>query len=250
MIWSDTVTNIYNALLASSVYNAQTSTTPDNLCLLVLNQAKDWLCMYKPWRDLRVTVQLPLDAQRKVTLPTDCGAIQFVYVDPAGIGKPMYVYTLNANDVSRRYTEEVTYDSITGIQTRKIAFPPTVYIPQNPYVVYSKVVEDYTQADIDTATKKCFFPINIMLVVAKKIFQDYYGVPANQDPNWINARVAEELRMFEAYAYLNNMALEMSIKDQFGNPVFIQGMSMSGRRQGVNRPSPFLPATLFTGGTM
>jgi hypothetical protein len=218
--------------------------------LTVYNQAQDWLCFYKPWRDLRVVTQLTLDSYRKITMPSDYGMALFVYTDPSNIGKPMYFYTLNDNDVARRYTEEVTIDSTTGARTIKFAFPPTVFIPSNPYVVYSKVLANATQDEVTAATKLSFYPLGLMLVVAKKILQDYYGVAANQDPNWINLRVAEELRMFEGYAYNNNMTLDLAVKDRFGNPVFIQGASLDGSKPRLNRPSPFLPSTLFSGGTM
>ena len=248
MIWRDTISDIITAMNTSAVYNASRTTTPNNLVLIVFNQAQDWLCMYKPWRDLRATVQIPLDSQRMCTLPDDFGSMIMVYTDPSNIGKPMYFYTLNDNDVARRYTDVVEQNG-DGTQYRKIAFPPTTYIPSNPYIVYSKAVPSATQADVYHG-KKSFFPINVMLVVAKKIFQDYYGVAANQDPNWINLRVQEELRMFEGYAYNNNVALDMAVKDRFGNPVFIMGSSLDGSRPRLNRPSPFLPSTLFSGGTL
>jgi hypothetical protein len=249
MIWRDTIADILTAISGASVYNTSRTTTPADLISLVYNQAQDWLCMYKPWRDLRVTVQIPIDSQRKCQLPDDFGCMIMVYTDPSNIGKPMYFYTLNDNDVARRYTDEISIDNSTGIITRKIAFPPTVYIPSNPYIVYSKALPNIVEAD-KTNGKVSFFPMNIMLVVAKKLLQDYYGVAANQDPNWINLRVNEEIKMFEGYAYNNNVALDMAIKDRFGNPVFIQGGSLDGSRPRLNRPSPFLPSTLFSGGTM
>jgi hypothetical protein len=249
MVWKDKISDILVAINAQSVYNANRSTTPARLDIIVYNQAQDWLCMYKPWRDLRVVTQLTLDNDRKVTMPADFGCCQFVYTDPSNIGKPMYFYTLNDNDVARRYTEEVTVDGTTGTRTIKFCFPPTVFIPSNPYVVYSKVLDNITSAD-DTSNKYSFFPINVMLVVVKKILQDYYGVPANQDPNWINQRVREELRIFEGYAYNNNVAMDWSVKDRFGNPVFIQGTSLDGSKPRLNRPSPFLPSTFYSGGTM
>jgi hypothetical protein len=249
MIWKDKISDILALINAQAVYNTNRSTTPIRLDIKVFNQAQDWLCMYKPWRDLRVVAQLTLDSQRKITLPADYGYCLFVYTDPANIGKPMYYYTLYDNDVARRYSEEVTVDGTTGVRTIKFAFPPTVFIPSNPYVVYCKTLDEATTAD-DTSNKISFFPLNVMLVVAKKILQDYYGVAANQDPNWINQRVQEELRIFEGYAYNNNVALDMSVKDRFGNPVFIQGMSLDGSKPRLNRPSPFLPSTLFSGGTL
>jgi hypothetical protein len=246
-IWNDTVDSVLQCIRGSSIYNANRSNVPVNLDLIVLNQAKDWLCMVKPWRDLRTDAQIPLDVERKCTLPADFGSMIMVYTDPSNIGKPMYWYTLNDNDVSRRYTEEVTTDSSTGAFTRKIAFPPTVFIPSTPHIVYSKVVPDYTTND---SGKICIFPKNIMTVVAKKMFQDYYGVSANQDPQWINMRVAEELKLLESYAYNNNVALDMAVKDRFGNPVFIPGASFDGSNPRLNRPSPFLPSTLWSGGTI
>jgi hypothetical protein len=248
MIWQDKISDILEAINAQSLYNTSRDTTPSNLGLIVYNQAQDALCMYKPWRDLRVTVQLPLDSERKVTLPADYGCVIMVYTDPANIGKPMYFYTPNSNDVATCYTEEATQDAVTGVRTLKFAFPPTVFIPQNPYVVYSKSLPSATQADSD-AGKFSFFPINIMLVMVKKILQDYYGQIAHQDPNWINLRLVEELKMFEGYAYNNNVALDLAIKDRFGNPVFIQGMSLNGQKPRLNRPTPFYPSTFFSGGT-
>ena len=249
MIWHDTIKNILDAINYSSIYNPQRSTLPANFDIFVYNQAQDWLCMYKPWRDLRVVTQLTLSSDRKITMPSDFGCTIFVYTDPANIGKPMYFYYLNHNDVTMRYTEEVAYNATTGARTIVFAFPPTVFIPQNPYVVYSKVLANATSAEKTAGTKYSFFPMTIMLVVVKKILQDYYGVPANQDPNWINKRVEEEIKMLEGYAYNNNMSLDLSIKDRFGNPVFIQSLSLDGSKPRIARPSPYLPATIFSGGT-
>lgn len=248
MIWSDTIGDILTAINASSIYNTARTTTPANFDIVLYNQAQDWLCMYKPWRDLRVVAQLTLDANRAITLPSDFGEARFSYTDPAGIGKPMYFYYLNHNDVAMRYTENVTTDGTTGAKTIKFQFPPTVFIPQNPYVVYSKVLPNVTVAD-RTSGKFSFFPINIMLAVVRKIRQDYYGIAGNEDPNRIDKRLEEELRMFEAYAYQSNTPLDLSIHDRFGNPVFITGMSLDGSKPRLSRPSPFLPSTFFSGGT-
>jgi hypothetical protein len=250
MIWNDKIADIYAMINASSVYNTNRSTTPASLGLIILNQAKDWLCMYKPWRDLRVKTQIVMDSTRRITLPSDCGLVMSVFTDPAGIGKPMWWYTLYDNDVGKRYEEEVTQDAVTGVFTRKLVWPPTVYIPATPYIIYSKILSDYTASDVAAgSTKISFYPMTLMLSVAKKMLQDMYGVAANQDPNWINNRQFEELRMFEAYAYDNNMALDMSVKDRFGNPVYIPGMSLNGTQPRLSRPSPFLPSTFFSGGT-
>jgi hypothetical protein len=257
MIWNDTIADIVAAINGQSVFNASRSTTPSDLGLKVFNQTQDWLCMYKPWRDLRVTVQLTPDTAKKITMPADYGCCLFVYTDPAGIGKPMYFYTLNDNNVAMRYTEEASQDAVTGTRILKFVFPATTFLPANPYVVYSKAIPSAVLADLSPVTvdgntfyKKSFFPINIVLITAKKLFQDWYGQSANQDPNWIEKRFAEEMRIFEGYAYNNNVALDMAVKDRFGSPVFIPGTSLDGSRSRVNRPSPYVPATLWTGGTM
>jgi len=249
VIWSDKIKTVYEAILGVSTFNAARSTTPANLGLIVLNQAKDWLCMYKPWRDQRVKVQLTPDSDKKITLPDDFGCVINVHTDPSNIGKPQYFYTLNNNNVALRYSEEVSQDAVTGVHTRKFVFATTTPLPADPYLVYSKVLADYTIDDVQAETKISFFPLTIMLVVARKIFQDYYGVPAKLDPNWINKRVEEELKMLEGYAYNTNVALDMSVKDRFGNPVFLGGASLSGRRLPQSRPSPYLRSTLCTGGT-
>jgi hypothetical protein len=246
MIWNDKIGDILTLINAGSVYNTNRSTTPSDFQYAIFNQAQDWLCMYKAWRDLRVDVAIVPDVNRQITLPADFGCCIFVYTDPSGIGKPMYFYTLNDNDIARRYTEIVTRDGTTGAYTRKFAFGATTPVLGNPHVVYSKILDNVTVADI---AKISFFPMTIMLIVAKKILQDFYGVPANQDPNWINQRVQEEIRMLEGYAYNNNVALDMSVHDRFGNPVFITGTSLDGSKPRMNRPSPFLPSTMFTGGT-
>jgi hypothetical protein len=248
MLWRDKISDILIAINAQSVYNTARTTTPSNLGLVVYNQAQDWLCMYKPWRDLRVKIQLALDNERKITMPDDFGCVIDVYTDPANIGKPMCFYYLNCADVAMRYTEEATQDDITGVRTLKFAFPPTVFVPQNPYVEYSKALPNVTQEIADTG-KYSFFPLNVMLVTVKKILQDYYGVAANQDLNWITLRVVEEVGLLESYAYNNNSPLDLTIKDRFGNPVFIQGMGLNGQKPRLSRPSPFLPSTFWSGGT-
>jgi hypothetical protein len=248
-IWADKISDIVALINASSVYNTNRSTTPGSLGLMVYNQAQDYLCMVKAWRDLRVDAELTLDSDRKITMPTDFGCCIFVYTDPGNVGKPMFRYYPNDNNVALRYTEDVTYNSTTGARTIKYAFPTFVYIPCNPHVVYSKRLDNATADEVTAATKLSFFPQGVMLAVAKKILQDYYGVPANEDPKWINQRVAEEIQLLSQYAYQNNTPLDLSIHDKFGNPVFIGGMSMDGGRPRVNQPNPFKPSTMFTGGT-
>jgi hypothetical protein len=246
VIWQDKIADILEMVNGQSIYNVNTNTAPSNLGLKIINQAKDWLCMYKPWRDLLVLYQTTFDpATREMTLPADFGMIVEVYTDPSNIGKPMWVYTLRDNDVSKRYDEKTDYTAAAGF-TRKLVWPPTVFIPQSPWIRYSKVLADYT----GTGTEYSFFPMSLMLITCKKFLQDFYGVPANQDPKWIMQRVMEELRLFEGYAYQSNASMDPAIKDMFGNPIRILGASLDGSQQRMTSPSPFLPSTFYTGGSM
>jgi hypothetical protein len=249
-IWSNTIADIVSCINGQSVYNTARTTTPSNLGLSVYNQAQDYLCMTKHWRDLRVDTQLSLDSDNAVTLPDDFGVCEYVYTDPSSIGKPMMYYYPYHADISRRYTIETTFDDDTGVRTIKFTFPEQGAISANPHVVYQKKLADATQAEVEAATKFSFFPKTLMLVTAKKMLQDYYGVPANQDPNWINGRVEEELKKFEAYAVNDNAPLDLTPHDEYGNAIFIPGFSLDGSGPRLGRTSPYLPSTLFTGGTM
>jgi hypothetical protein len=247
MIWQDKISDILDMVNGQSFFNVNTNTAPANLGLKIINMAKDWLCMYKPWRDLLVLYQATFNpATRVMTLPDDYGQIVEVYTDPSNIGKPMWVYTLRDNDVAKRYDEQGTYTPAAGF-VRQLEWPPTVFIPQNPWIRYSKVLADYAGPP---TVEISFFPITVMLVVCKKFLQDFYGVPANQDPKWIQQRVMEEIRVLEGYAYQNNTSMDPAIKDMFGNPIRILGASMDGSQQRMTSPSPFLPSTFYTGGSM
>jgi hypothetical protein len=220
MIWQDKIADILEMVNGQSIYNTSLDNMPSNLGLKVVNMAKDWLCMYKPWRDLLVLYQPVFDlATRIMTLPANYGQIVEVYTDPSNIALGF---------------------------TRQLQWPPTVFIPQTPWIRYSRVLDDYT----GTGTEFSFFPMGLMLVTCKKILQDFYGVPAKQDPKWIQQRVLEEIRVFGGYAYQNNVSMDPAIKDMFGNPIRILGASLDGSQQRMTSPSPFLPSTLYTGGTM
>lgn len=246
MIGRDTIASVIECINAQSVYNTARTTTPINLGLVIYNQTQDMIVMAGTFRDMVRDVQLVPDADRKVTLPSDFGKALTVYIDESGLGKPSRFYYLNANDVHERYTEEVTIDSTTGVFTRKFVFPSSAYLPVNPHLEYTIVLENATQEDIDTGTKYSFFPKNLMLVGAKKILQDYYGISANQDPNWITSRYREELDAYSKYTTDSNDVLRWELHDSYGNNVAILGAPMDGSG-GAYVPYTN-PATLMSGG--
>jgi hypothetical protein len=218
------------------MFNTARTTTPTNLGLLVYNQSQDWLCMQQAWRDLAVNTQLTLDSNNKITMPDDFGRCIQVYDDPTGTGKPARYYYLGHIDPCQRYTEETTINGTTGARTIKFCFPSNVSI-SNPYVTYSKALENATEADVTGDTKLSFFPINIMLCVAKKMLMRYYGKSANQDIKQVLFDIKEELDLLKRYAYTNNAPLDISVTDSNGNPVYITGVALDGSGyRGVNYP--------------
>lgn len=246
MIWQDKISTIVSAINAQSMYNTASTVTPSNLGLLVYNQSKDWLCMQKAWRDLKVTTQLTLDSDNKVTMPDDFGKCIKVYDDPTATGKPQRYYYLEHPDPAKRYTEETTINETTGVRTIKFCFVPNISI-SNPYIVYSKVLADATQTEVDEDTKYSFFPINVMLAVAKKIIMRYYGLSANQDIKQILFDIKEELDLLKDYAYNNNTPLDLTVTDSNGHPIFISGVPLDGSGiVGINSnyPNSAMPSGL------
>jgi hypothetical protein len=246
MFGQDTIARIVELINAQSVYNTARTTTPVNLGLEVYNQAKDMLCMEGMFRDLMKDAELTLDTDNKITMPSDYGKCDIVYVDNLNQGKPTQFFYRDANDISERYTEEVTVDGTTGAKTIKFCFPNGAFLYGKPHVVYASVIDDATQADIDAGTKYSFFPKNLMLAAARKVLQDFYGISANQDPNRIESRYQEELAKYQKYTTDNNDTLTWEIHDKYGNNVRIQGAPLDGSR--VHSRPMYDRAMLISGG--
>ena len=113
----------------------------------------------------------------------------------------------------------------------------------NPYVVYSKTIENATQDEYDAGTKYSFFPMNIMLAVAKMILCRYYGKTSNQDINQVILFVNQELDLLRAYCVENNAPMDLTVHDGNGRPVFITGPSLDG--SGYNNRSIYPNSTLL-----
>lgn len=246
MIWRDKIATVVSAIGAQSMYNTARTTTPSNFNLLIYNQSQDWLCMHKPWRDLVVTTQLALDSNNKITMPDNFGCCLYVYADPTGTGAPTQYYHLNHIDVSRRYTREVTFDDTTNIRTIKFCFVQNTSLG-NPYVVYSRSIDDIVQSDVDNNVKYSFFPINTMLVVAKLIMQRYYGKSANYDINQVYKDIDTELKQLSGYAINNNAPLDLTPHDSNGQPIYITGVPLDGSGYLGNR-SPYPNSVILPGG--
>jgi hypothetical protein len=246
-LWSDTVQSILDVISGAAVYNTNNSATPQNFTLVLLNMAKDLIAEEKQWNDLQVRLKVTLDSEKKITLPADYGAVMDggVFVEDEGSGKPTIFFSLNSGDITTRYTIETTEDPITGVLTRKFCFPSMTAANQNLYIVYLRVLPDYTMADVN---KVCMFPKAIMLAAAKKLMLDNFGVAGNEEPNWINLRYKEELKKLVAYTYNNNVDMDLTVHDRNGNPVFINGMAHDGSRGRLIRPSSVYPSTFQTGG--
>lgn len=245
MIWRDKISTVASGINAQSMYNTARTTTPSNFQLMVFNQAQDWLCMNRAWRDLSVTTQLSLDSDSCITMPDDFGCIAYVYCDPTAQNYPAIFFHLNHIDPGRRYTRTVTIDSTTGIRTIKFCFPQSSTLG-NPYIVYSKALDDITQADIDDDIKYSFFPINTILVVAKLIMYRYYGQSANYDYSTIMNDVNMELNSLSRYAISNNAPLDLTPHDSNGQKIYICGAAQDGSSV-FNQRSIYPNSTLLLG---
>lgn len=246
MIWRDKVATVVSGINAQSFYNASRTTTPAAFDLQVYNQSQDWLCMYKPWRDLQVRTQLTLDDDNYATLPDNFGCCIYVYADPSSLGIPTQYYYLDHIDPAKRYTREISIDDTTGIKTIKYKFPRLSSMG-NPWIVYSRTIPNIVQSDVDDNVKYSFFPINIMLATAKKILYDYYGISGNQRPEIIFSRLNEEIKMMQAYAMDNNAPLDLTPHDGNGQPIYISGPSLDGSYT-QSYKSPYPNSVILPGG--
>lgn len=211
----------------------------DDLALDLLNRAKDWLCEYRAWDHLIKTVALSLSGQSAV-LPSDIQSILEVYVDTNGDGKPDFWYYLNHPDVAFRYTIEGTYNATTG-QVLTISFPNNAAIPSAPRMKYASGLSDYTGADGEL----CYFPPNLLLRCAQKIFVEDKGKTGDSEQLLLNA-FWEDLKRYESMVQHSNQALDLTVKNKFGMPIKIYGHQLdgSGDRTGY---SPYPVATWFRG---
>jgi hypothetical protein len=112
----------------------------------------------------------------------------------------------------------------------------------NPKLKYTAFLQDYVGYDADgnEIVEISFFPPNLVLRTAQKIFAEEKGVTGdNVQP--ILASWKEELRNYETSFQFNNQVADFTPKNKFGNPIHINGYSVDGSNY---RPghSVFTPA--------
>lgn len=239
-LWNEPISTIRKRLTDWLIVSP-TGGNVENLDLDLLNRANQWLQSYRQWDMLIKMVTLSLDASRTATLPTDLKSILEVYSDDANIGKPTIWFYEDCPDVAFRYTKSYVYDKSTGGYWT-IQFPSVSPLLSNPKLKYVQVLPDFTGTDAMGAaiTEYSFFPPNLLLRCAQKIFSEEKGLTGDN----INATLLsfrEELAMFESVAQFNNQQPDLTPKNKYGMPIKIATYSMDGR--GMRRSdSPYTPA--------
>ncbi len=230
---NEPISIIRNRLKSWLIYSA-TGSNVANLDLDLLNRANMWLQAYRQWDPLVTTVTLTL-AGRSAVLPDDVKSILEVYVDNLVIGKPQIWFYENDNDVAFRYTKEYTYDPATG-GFWTITFPTVSPLLTTPKMKYIRILADFTGSGVEYS----FFPPNLLLRCAQKIFVDEKGLTGDNINAVLNA-FKEELGIYEGMIQYNNQKADLSPHNKFGQPVHLNGYKMNGQ-QNRSGYSPFTPA--------
>lgn len=237
MVWTANISDIRARLRLTMAYNSQGGDI-SNLDLDYINRAKDWLCQYRPWDFLVNYATLTVPDSRICDLPTDLQSILEVYLDVNGDGKPDLWFYANSPEVMQRYKLIPSYDPATGT-TLQIQFPPNAYLSNNPTLKYIFLVNDYT----GTGTEISFFPPNLLLRTAQKLYVEDRGIDDTKAAMIIKGQ-AEDVRFFEQMIQNQNQDMDLTIKNRYGVPVKIYGQPMDGSniRTGY---SPYLPSANF-----
>jgi hypothetical protein len=236
---NEPISVIRNRLKSWLIYSANGSNVKE-LDLDLLNRANMWLQAYRQWDPLVATVTLTM-VGRSAVLPTDLKSILEVYVDNMVIGKPQIWFYENDNDVAFRYTKEYTYDPATG-GFWTITFPTVSPLLTTPKLKYIKMLADFTGVDIggNPIVEYSFFPPNLLLRCAQKIFSEEKGLTGDNINAIVNS-FKEELGIYEGMAQFNNQKADLSPHNKFGQPLHLNGYKMSGQ-QNRSGYSPYTPA--------
>lgn len=243
--WKEPISLIRKRLRDWLVYSP-VGNNVDSLDLDLLNRAQMWLSQYRQWDMLTKTVNIAVDENKTAVLPDDLNALLEVYVMLGNIGKPTLWYTANSPDIASRYTIDYTFDKATG-RTATISFPFNAIIQGPLYIKYTYNLPDFVGTDEEgnELTEYSFFPPNLLLVCAKKIFSEDKGVTGDSQQLILNS-FNEELRKFEMNSQYNNQAMDLTVKNKYGFPIKINGHALDGQGSG-GAHSPYVPSTMFHG---
>jgi hypothetical protein len=239
-LYGETISTIRKRLRNWLIYSTSTSEVP-YLDLDLLNRARQWLENYRwKWDPLTTIVSLTLDSNRDAVCPSDLKTILEVYVYPVITNKPNIWFSEDHSDVAFRYTKFYTHDNDTG-GFWTIRFPSVSPLLSNPKLKYSRFLPDYVGYSGSTEiVEYSFFPGNLLLRTAQKIFIEDKGITGDNVEPILNA-FKEELRNYEVSTQFNNQVCDLTPKNRFGQPIQISAYALDGS---TYRPghSVFTPA--------
>jgi hypothetical protein len=237
--WKEPVSLIRKRLQMTMIFSSQGNAV-SNYDLDLLNRAQMWLSQFRPWDFLTKNIQIVL-SDSAFTLPDNCNAILDIYsVDGSGI--PVIHYTKDNVDPTQSYSIEATFDKSTG-QTWKVSFVRGIEIGSELRLKYTCNLDDFVGTDENGVeiVEYSFFPPNLLLRCAQKMHIEDKGITGDSQQLALNAFEAE-LRKYEANSQYNNQAMDLTIKNHYGQPLKISGHSLSGTKNKVTY-SPFSRST-------
>lgn len=210
---NDIYTNISNRL--SDVVKVAGSAVTD-LKLDLANRAQRSLWEYAFWDDLLIDAALTVAADRTASLPSDYGKMLSVWWDSNSDSKPDY-YFYRDGKVPSGFKIRSIFVKATG-HAYTITF---FFAPQNTTrILYQKTLPDFT-----TGADFSFFPAE--LVVREALSHHYADL--GSDKLEANLAIRDKLLkdFVQGHQYLNT-EMEQTIKDMWGNEIFMPVSDLSG----------------------
>ena len=237
--WKDTISLIRKRLQMTMVFSSQGNAV-ENYDLDLLNRAQMWLSQYRPWDLLVRTIPIVL-SDSTFTLPDNCDIILDVY-GTDGTEIPIAHYYKDHLDPTQCYRVDITYDKNIG-QSWSMVFYKSVEIISQLRLKYMCSLPDFEGSDEDgnEITEYSIFPPNLLLRCAQKMHIEDKGITGDSAQLVLNA-FEVELRKFEANSQYNNQAMDLTVKNSYGQPLHITGHSLSGAVQKTGY-SPFSRST-------
>ncbi len=221
------------ARLTAWLNAASSATGISDLPLDYLNRAKQWLESYQWSCDPLITTYSLTVSDNEAVCPSDLKTILEVYSDPTITGYPDIQFYENHNEVSQRYTKYYTHDNANGGYWT-IVFPSVSPLLNAPKLKYVKFLADYTGED----TEYSFFPGELLLKTAQMLVIEDYG-STMADPQIILNAQMKMLKNYEVSIEKNNHVPDLTPKDHWGRPIYIQGYDLSGNGWGGGRTTHF-----------
>jgi hypothetical protein len=237
--WKEPISLIRKRLQMTMIFSAQGNAV-ENYDLDLLNRAQMWLSQYRPWDFLTRKISIVLSGS-SFNLPDDCNAILDIFsTDISEI--PVIHFTKDAVDPTQSYSVETTFDKSIG-QVWTVTFIAGIASISNLRLKYICNLPDFEGEDSEEneIVEYSFFPPNLLLRCAQKMHIEDKGITGDSAQLALNA-FEVELRKFEANSQYNNQAMDLTVKNHYGQPLKIAGSSLNGQRS-ISSYSPFSRST-------